>query len=77
MKLNESKTPLQVLVVGADSRLLGFLTEIFAGRIKSVPSWMEAIAEAAANRYRLVLGNLDRTAEKSIVAVNALRTTDA
>lgn len=76
MKPTEHKTFLPVLVVGADARLLTFLTEVFAGRVKSVPSWMEAIAEAAANSYRLVLGNLERTAEQSISAINALRTAD-
>ena len=77
MKASEHTSSLPVLVVGADARLLGFLTEVFAGRVKSVPSWMEAIAEAATNKYQLVLGSLDRLAEQSILAVSALRTANA
>ena len=77
MKSHESTSPLPVLVVGADVRLLGWLTEVFGSGLKSVPTWMEAIAEAATGRYRLILGSLNHAADQSILAVNALRTADA
>ena len=77
MSPNESKSPLPVLVVAADARLLDWLAELFAGRIKSVPTWMEAIAEASANKYQLVLGGIAGTADQSSLAVGALRATDS
>ena len=76
MSPNESKSSLPVLVIGADARLLGWLGELFAGRIKSVPSWMEGIAEASDNKYQLVLGAISGTTDQSNLAVGALRATD-
>ncbi len=76
MSPNESKSSLPVLVIGADARLLGWLGELFAGRIKSVPSWMEGIAEASDNKYQLVLGAISSTTDQSNLAVGALRATD-
>ncbi|MCK4851458.1 MAG: hypothetical protein KAT11_08910, partial [Phycisphaerae bacterium] len=73
---DNSKSPLPVLVVGADARLLDWLGELFGGRIKSVPTWMEAIAEASANKYQLVLGGIADTTDQSSLAVGALRATD-
>ena len=51
MKPTEHKTFLPVLVVGADVRLLGWLTEVFGRGLKSVPTWMEAIAEAGTHGF--------------------------
>ena len=77
MKSTESIIFSPVLVVGADAGTLAWLAEIFGKGLKSVPSWMEAIGEAAAGRYKLILGNLDRGSEDSILAVGALRSADA
>ena len=76
MNANRSESPLGVLVIGADARLLGWLGELFGRRIKSVPTWMEAIGEASSHKYQLVLGGLAGTAEQSSLAVAALHSAD-
>ena len=77
MKPTESTISLPVLVVGADARTLAWLTEVFGKDLKSAPSWMEAIGEAAGGRYQLILGNLDHGSEDSILAVSALRSANS
>ncbi|NIA06837.1 MAG: diguanylate cyclase [Actinobacteria bacterium] len=77
MKSAESTISLPVLVVGAEARTLALLAEVFGKDLKSVPSWMEAIGEAAGGRYQLILGNLDRASEDSILAVSALRSANS
>ena len=74
MKKDASPSSLAVLAVTADVRLLELLAKEFGQSVKSVPTWMEAIAESAGNKYQLILGGLDRDCEQTILAVNALRT---
>ncbi len=67
---------LPVLVVGADARLLGWLAELFAGQVKCVPNWMEAVAEVSTHKYQMVLGSLEGTAGRGGLAVGGVRTAD-
>ena len=77
MKPTESKISLPVLVVGADAQTLDWLTDVFGKDLKSVPSWMEAIGEAAGGRYGLILGSLGAGNEESILAVGAVRSVNS
>lgn len=77
MSPKNSKSPLPVLVIAADAHLLSWLAQLFAAPIKSVPTWMEAIAEASDNKYQLILGGIAGTADQSSLAVGALRATDS
>ena len=76
MSPNNSKSPLPVLVVAGNAHLLSWLSELFSSPIKSVPTWMEAIAEASDNKYQLVFGGITGTADQSSLAVGALRAAD-
>ena len=76
MTIRDSNNILPVLVVGADVCMLDWLAQLFGVLGKSVPNWMEAVAEVSVSEYQLVLGNLDRMAGQASLAVGGIRAAD-
>ena len=74
---HNSKSLLPLLVVGADARLLNWLGDMFADTLKSVPSWMQAIAEVSTKQYHLVLAGVSAEPDQNKLAIAGLRQADS